>query len=173
MHRVIVRCSFLALCAAAALAPLISRPTALVTPHSFSGWPDEFENRPLHPLPLADVDTQFSAGFPGKIARFSDGQRELILRWVTAGTRKLHSSADCFRGLGYAVAPAPAWLDSQGARWSCFTARRGPHRLEVRERITSNDGQSRTDVSAWFWSAILHRTRGPWMAITVVEMDSE
>ena len=169
MRRVIFRCAFFALCVAEAVAPIFSGP-AIVSVNGFPGWPAEFEQRLLHELPLSDADARFGAGFPGKIGRFTDGERELILRWVTAGTRKLHSSADCFRGLGYEVEFAPALLDGKGSRWSCFTAIRGPHRLRVRERITSSDGlESWTDVSAWFWITLLHHSSGPWMAITVID----
>ncbi|MEA3213005.1 MAG: hypothetical protein QOE70_6062 [Chthoniobacter sp.] len=169
MRVVILRCWFLALCAAAALVPLLSRP-ALPASSAPPTWPATFEGRPLQAVPLSDLEQKFNAGFPGEIARFSDGRCEFIFRWITTGTRKLHPGADCFRGLGYSVETAPLLLDEHGARWSCFTATRGPHRLEVRERITSSAGaESWTDVSAWYWSTVLHQTRGPWLAITIVE----
>ena len=133
-------------------------------------WPAAFEGAPIYPVPLSAGEEQFNAGFPGSVARFSDGEREFILRWVTAGTRKLHSSADCFRGLGYSVSSGTTLLDPSGARWSCFAATRGPRRVQVRERITSEaDACSWTDVSAWYWSTLLRQTQGPWMAITVID----
>ena len=157
------------LCVAAALVPLRSDSRHSGN-HASPEWPEEFEERPLYRLPLSAVEERFNAGFPGHVARFSDGDRQLILRWITAGTRKLHSSADCFRGLGYTVTPAPALLDQTGAHWSCFIATRGPHRLRIRERITESHGsQSWTDVSAWFWIATLYRSHGPWLAATIVE----
>ena len=171
MHRVIFRCAFLVLCTVSACAPLFSRP-ASPPAKGFPGWPAHFEERPLHALPMSDADTRFGAAFPGKIGRFTDGKREIILRWINTGTRKLHSSADCFRGLGYAIESAPALLDQAGARWSCFVAVRGADRLHVRERITSVGGESWTDVSAWFWSTLLHRSAGPWMAITTIERET-
>jgi hypothetical protein len=120
---------------------------------------------------LTEREVIFNRNFPGQVAKFTDGQRELILRWVTKGTRQLHSSSDCFRGTGYNVSPRPATLDARGARWSCFAAERGRHRLLVRERITDERGREWTDVSAWFWSVILRQTEGPWMAVTVVESE--
>lgn len=172
MRDVIFRSMFLLLCAVAALIPLLSRSvqSSLNTPPE---WPEEFEGRSLYRLPLSDMEERFNAGFPGHVARFSDGHRQVILRWINAGTRKLHSSADCFRGVGYVVTPAPALLDGAGTHWSGFIATRGPHRLRVRERIAErSERQAWTDVSAWYWSTLTQRSRGPWMATTVVETPS-
>lgn len=124
-------------------------------------------------MALTPGEQRFNEGFPGAVARFSDGERQFIFRWATSGTRKLHSSADCFRGLGYRVTSEPPRQDGRGDRWGCFTARRGPHRLIVRERITdSGSAQSWCDVSDWYWSALLRNSRGPWLAVTIIEPDS-
>ena len=45
---------------------------------AFPGWPSTFEGRTLTPLPLNEMETKFATGFPGRIARFSDGEREII-----------------------------------------------------------------------------------------------
>jgi len=169
MRHLIIRGTFLLLCAAAALAPLRIQPDAAVI-HTPPRWPSEFEHRLLVQLPLSDVEEQFNAGFPGDIARFNNGERQVILRWVLAGTRKLHSSADCFRGLGYTITPAQPMVDGAGDRWSCFTADRDTIRLRVRERIVESAGtRAWTDVSAWYWSAVTQQSRGPWLATTVIE----
>jgi hypothetical protein len=164
------RCGFLALCALSALLPLTERggATAKRTPPA---WPLTWEGEPIRQIPLTEREVIFNQNFPGQVAKFTDGRRELILRWVTKGTRQLHSSSDCFRGTGYRVSPRPAMLDARGARWSCFAAERGRYRLLVRERITDERGREWTDVSAWFWSVLLKQTEGPWLAVTLVESE--
>jgi hypothetical protein len=52
-------------------------------------------------------------------------------------------------------------------------ATRGSERLRVRERIYTAAGDSWTDVSSWYWQAVLERTTGPWWAITVAERDDQ
>jgi len=166
----IIRATFLAICVVTALVP-----SRALNRQTFSGplpdWPQDWEGAELRQIPLSDRDQKFNENFPGRIAKFTDGQREMIFRWVTTASRQLHSSADCFRGAGFAVTPHPAIRDESGQRWSCFLAARGEHRLLVRERIADQHGQEWTDVSAWFWSAALQRTQGPWLSITVVEAE--
>ena len=88
----------------------------------FAGWPHQFAGQSLRRLPLSERETRFLLEFPGKIARFTDGSRELIVRWVTTPTRKLHSASDCFRGLGFSISPAAAHADDRGQLWSSFVA---------------------------------------------------
>jgi hypothetical protein len=166
----IIRATFLAICVVSALVPL----RALDHP-AFSGalpdWPQDWEGVEIRQIPLCDRDQRFNENFPGRIAKFTDGRRELIFRWVTTASRQLHSSADCFRGAGFDVTPQPAIRDERGQRWSCFLATRADHRLFVRERIADQHGREWTDVSAWFWSAAFQRTQGPWLSVTVVEAE--
>lgn len=170
MSRLVYRCGFLTFCAVVALLPLTEKSIA-TTKTALPAWPAAWEGERIRQVPLTEREVIFNRNFPGQVAKFTDGQRELILRWVTKGTRRLHSSSDCFRGTGYSVSPRPAALDAHGARWSCFAAARGRHRLLVRERITDERGREWTDVSAWFWSVILRQTEGPWMAVTVIESE--
>lgn len=135
----------------------------------FPGWPPSFEGRALAQLPLTELEERFSQGFPGRIARFTDGQRELIFRWVAVPTGQLHSTEACFRGLGYSITPATVWRQEDGKPWQRFIASRGNSRLVVREAISSDAGGRWTDVSAWYWSARLEGAQGPWWAITVAE----
>jgi hypothetical protein len=135
----------------------------------FPGWPATFEGRALRELPLSEREERFGAGFPGRIARFTDGQRELIIRWVAAPTRQLHSAADCFRGLGYALTPSTLWRQEDGSPWHRFTASRGSTSLVVREAITDGGAGRWTDVSEWYWRALFGSTDGPWWAVTVAE----
>jgi hypothetical protein len=59
--------------------------------------------------------------------------------------------------------------DVRGRRWSCFDAKRKGSTLFVRERIHDDTGQAWTDVSSWYWAAVLSDTAGPWWALTVAE----
>ena len=49
---------------------------------AFPGWPVHYEGRPLTPLPLTAREERFAGDFPGRIARFSEGRREIIVHWV-------------------------------------------------------------------------------------------
>lgn len=166
----VCRAVFFLVCGAAAVAPRGERIGVTVT----SGapiWPASFESRPLAPVELSARERHFHRSFPGAVARFTDGEREFIYRWTTTGTRKLHSSADCFRGLGYQVTAQPPRMDREGARWASFVAVRGSLRLLVRERIADTaSSQSWCDVSSWYWSALLRQSAGPWLAMAVIEV---
>jgi len=135
----------------------------------FPGWSSTFEGKPLTQLPLNEMEKTFASGFPGRISRFSDGEREIIVRWVTEATRMLHPASDCFQGLGYTVQPLAAQRDQNGSLWASFAATKGDERLLVKEQIISDDGETWTDVSAWYWSALRHEGSGSWWAITVAE----
>jgi len=161
---------YLVVCAVAALVPLFSghskhQANAAV---AFPGWPTQFEGRTLTALPLTNLEKGFTSDFPGQINRFTDGKREIVIRWVTEATRKLHPSSDCFQGLGYVVKPLALRRDDNGSLWSSFEATKGNEQLVVYERIHNETGQSWTDVSAWYWSALVEG-RGSWWAITVAE----
>jgi exosortase/archaeosortase family protein len=135
----------------------------------FPGWPTQFEGRPLSALPLTARERRFQEEFPGKIGRFTDGRRELVIRWVVQDTRRLHPAADCFRGAGYRVTPLPLVRDQQGHWWGASRVVRAGRAWCARERLYDEGGHSWSDVSAWYWSAALRRTAGPWWAVTVVE----
>ena len=165
---------YIVACVLAGLMPLLSatsEPSGVGREADFTAWPAELNGAPLTPMPLTELEQRFAADFPGKIGRFTDGKREIIIRWVTEPTRKMHFASDCFQGLGYTVKPLPVHRDKQGALWSSFAASKGNERLRVYERIYSDQGESWTDVSAWYWSA-LHKESGPWWALTVAEKES-
>lgn len=133
-------------------------------------WPTQWHGRALRPLAMSEVEQRFAARFPGAIARFSDGERVIVLRRVEQPTRMLHPAADCFRGLGYRVERAGLEHDAQQRLWRCFEAVAADgRRLRVCERIEAPDGASFIDPSSWFWAAALGQSNGPWQAITVVE----
>jgi hypothetical protein len=169
-----MRAAFAAACVLAALSPVVTRPARtheawLPEDRQFPGWPTAFEGRPLTALPLGDVEQRFGEAFPGRIARFTDGGRGLVVRWVHDPTRRLHPAADCYRGLGYSITPAPLRLDADGHRWGCVYARRGDERLRVCEIVRDSQGRSFTTPSSWYWSALFDRTPGPWWAVTMAE----
>lgn len=152
-------------CVLAALTP-IAMPSPRPVEHTgFPGWPSNFDGKALQPIALAPVEQRFAESFPGRIGRFSDGQREVVIRWISAPTRKLHAASDCFRGSGYRVKPLP--LQRANGMWGAFSAERGTLRLYVREVIIDASGQRWTDVSAWYWAAVRGETQAPWWAITV------
>jgi hypothetical protein len=159
--------ALLIVCVAAALVPWMAPPAQSVPVGSFPGWPTHFEGKPLRVLPLGPLEQRFAADFPGRIGRFSDGEREIVIRWVSGQTRKLHPSSDCFRGVGYSITPQPIVIEPDGTRWSRFEAVRGNEQLEVRERLYDASGNQWSDVSAWYWAATMGKSSGPWWAITI------
>lgn len=167
---------YIVACLLAALVPwlpLKSKPRAAETSVAFPGWPTHFEGRALTALPLSERELRFSGDFPGRIARFNDGRREIVMRWVTEASRKLHPATDCFEGVGYRIDPLPLRVDEAGRRWGSFMAVRQSERLRVHERIYTDTGDSWADVSAWYWAAIAQEAAGPWWAVTVAESESE
>ena len=166
---------YIVACAVAALLPFLSSQTeSSVSPGAvaFPGWPSESQGRKLTPMPLTELEERFNADFPGKIGRFTDGKREIVIRWVTEATRKLHPASDCFQGLGYTVKPLPVHRDETGSLWSSFAATKDNDRLHVYERIHSDSGETWTDTSAWYWAA-MRRGGGSWWAITIAEKSTD
>ena len=158
------------ICLVAAAAPLLLAAPGEIGSRGDRGevvWPERFEGRVLTPLPLTARELKFSDDFPGHVARFSDGQREVIIRYVTEATRMLHAASDCLRGVGYSITPSALEVDANGNKWSAFRAVRGTDVLNVRERIFDEQGHSWTDVSAWYWAVMMGRAEGPSWAVTV------
>jgi hypothetical protein len=154
--------------AAAAAAPLLAGTVGGVRPESVAiAWPSHYEGRKLTEMPLTQREAAFLSDFPGHVGRFSDGQRDIIIRRVDAPTRRLHPAADCLRGAGYAITPLPARKDAGGAIMSCMRASRASDRIEVCEVIRDDKGASWPDVSQWYWSALLGAVTGPWWSYVV------
>jgi len=133
-------------------------------PASFE-WPLAVDGERLRPLASSAVDRRFAARFPGAIGRFASEDATWILRRVDRPTRMLHPATDCFRGLGYAIRTERLVAGPQGLR-RCFVAAREGTALDVCERIVDAEGRTFTDTSAWYWTAVLGRSRGPWFAVT-------
>ncbi|MDH3604730.1 MAG: hypothetical protein OEU26_34425 [Candidatus Tectomicrobia bacterium] len=138
-------------------------------PVSTPEWPQQFEGRPLIPLTLTAEERGFHRGFPGQVARFTDGSREIVMRWIHRPSRRLHPAADCLKAVGYQVTPKPIRMDAERRHWGCVSAQRQGKRLHVCERIYDAHGNSWSDVSSWYWAAILGKTSGPWWASTLAE----
>lgn len=164
---------FLTGCLFAALTPLWPSSSG---PNSdrlqFGGWPASHEGRPLQRVALTERETRFADGFPGRIAKFKDGNRVIIVRWLTQPTRKLHPAVDCFKGNGCSAHPLPLRTDTAGRIWGCFEAAAKGESFFVSERIHDEAGNGWTDASAWYWAALLGRTHGPWWAFTVVDANA-
>jgi hypothetical protein len=160
---------FVIACFIAGLMPLIPlRQRSANATESRYQWPAVYEGRSLSPSPVSKRESQFYAGFPGEMKKFSDGENEIVIRWIQEPNRLLHPTMDCYKGFGFDVAPRPLWMDPQKNLWGCFTAsKKGQRSVFVRERISDSSGKSWPDVSAWYWSAILGETQGPWQAVTV------
>jgi hypothetical protein len=143
------------------------------TANAFPGWPTHYEGQSLTPLPLTSREDAFVRDFPGRVGRFSDGRREIILRWVNAPTRMLHPASDCLRGVGYAITPMPVRTNENGAAMSCFRAHKADAGLTVCELLHDEHGTTWPDVSAWYWSALFSQSPAPWWSITVAEAAAE
>lgn len=153
----------------AALWPLLApATTASATNRIAHEWPVQFEGRTLRPLALSPVEQRFAEDFPGQLGRFTDGQRSIVLRQVLRPTRKLHPAEDCFRALGYRIEQTQLRqrVGGQGLQ-RCFVVTREDVRLQVCDYIEDAAGQSFSDTSAWYWSALSGRSTGPWQAVTV------
>lgn len=154
----------------AAIAPLADwHSTDAQKDRPFPGWPAELHGRELTPLPMTAQEQGFNQGFPGKIGRFNDGIRDVIIRYVERPTRNLHPSADCLRGAGFNISNQPLWRDAQNLLWGCVLAERGGESYRVCEHIRDDNGNGWYDVSSWFWSAVFNNGKGPWWAVTVAE----
>ncbi len=129
--------------------------------------PTEWDGAKLRPLALSAVEQRFADGFPGTIARLTDGHRMLVLRHVNAPTRMLHPATDCYRALGWGIEQAQLEHDAEQRLWRCFTALKDGHALRVCERIVDAQGRAFSDNSAWYWAAASGQSQGPWQAITL------
>ena len=150
----------------AAGAPMLPRATAARPP--LLPWPTRFEGRPLRALPPGPGDAMLARDFPGHLARFTDGRRQVVLRQVARATRSLHPPRDCFAAMGYALAPLPMRVVAGGLA-SCFEAARAGERLRVCEQVRSTGGPVHPDVPGWYWHAVTRADAGPWLAVMTVE----
>lgn len=106
----------------AATAPLWS--ATKTQSSSPAAWPTHFQGRPLQRIAPTALDRRLARDFPGHIARFSDGDRQVVLRSLAGATRQLHPARDCFSAIGYRLRPLPMVRHAGGPLSSCFAASR-------------------------------------------------
>ncbi len=162
---------FVVLLALAAAAPLLPKP-GLPRPGAaaeFPGWPRSHDGVQLARMSPGPQDAWFARDFPGKVARFSARDRQVVVRWVSSPTRRLHPASQCFAGAGYAIEPLPMRKSADGALMSCFAARRDGEALDVCEQLRGSAGGSWPDVSAWYWHALAAPAGESWWSFVVVE----
>lgn len=155
--------------AAAALAPLLRPAPSAAAPAGLETWPGSYRGRPIAAMAPAAEDALLAAQFPGRIARFSDGRRQIVLRRLDRATRRLHPASDCFRATGHAIAPAPMRIHPDGSAASCFRATRAGRSWLVCEQVEDGAGRTWPDISSWYWAALLGSSEGPWQAAMTVE----
>lgn len=129
--------------------------------------PAQWQGATLRPLALSEVERRFALRFPGTVARLTDGERVLVLRTVRQPTRMLHPAADCYKGLGYQISGEKLEAMAGQGLWRCFVAQRAGRQVRVCEQIEDSSGQTFTDASAWYWSAVAGQSTGPWRATTM------
>ena len=175
IHTPIVVTGLLALCVFNAALPLIpSKASATPASMSTSPWPTQFMGEELYAIPLSEKEAAFYEGFPGEAAQFTTLSERLILRRIHQPTRKLHPAQDCFKGMGYSIEDEGLQRDPYERIWRGFIATKAEQRLKVRELIVDEVGNTWSDVSAWYWSALMGRTEGPWLSyVRIRNLDTE
>lgn len=158
----------------AATAPLLprTRPDASEAA-GFPGWPARFDGQPLQSMVAAPEDAYFTRGFPGKVARFASGNRQVVVRWVNSATRRLHPARHCFAGAGYEIHPQPMAHDANGELMSCFSARKAGNALRVCEVLRGTGTESWPDVSSWYWHALSAPAGKSWWSFVIVERQAD
>lgn len=140
---------------------------------SFPGWPETFEGEVLHSVPLSENEKVWFKSFPGKIARFRTDNQNLIIRWVTTPTRKLHPVQDCLKATGYRIQPAPLRYDRHKKLWGCVYAEKDGKVFTACEQLQDAEGNSYSDISTWFWQSILGYSNGPWWSTAYIKEGRE
>ncbi|EDM27896.1 hypothetical protein LNTAR_00805 [Lentisphaera araneosa HTCC2155] len=155
-----------------ALLSVLHKPAPAISVENVT-WPQELEGKKLQPLAMGEQEKVFLKHFPGKVARFHDGENEYILRQVTRPSRKFHSASVCLKSNGAKISFLPLFKDSRSRLWSQFNAEwKGKHLL-VSEIIIDQDHKTISDASSWYWKALFKQTRGPWLSITKIQKNKE
>ena len=148
--------------------PMSPRKAGERAARDFPGWPARFEGEALEEEPLGDFERAFAKSFPGRVGRFRAGRRIVIMRWTPRLTHRVHGAAYCLGTTGWKIEPCPLEARADGV-WSAFRATRGKETLHVREQARDASGATFADVPAWFFSALLGRSAGPWWIVSVGE----
>lgn len=144
---------------------LFKNDTSLNVNSKVINQPTFWEGKKLKSLPFSDIEKRFFSDFAGKTGRFTDGEHEIIIRQITSPTRKLHPASDCYKGIGYKISFLPIFLDKNNNKWNTFKAYKNNQSFIVHERVYDNYGNNWTDVSSWYWNALLGKSKGPWTSI--------
>lgn len=161
---------FIITCSLAAAIPLLPmRHDANSTNMYPLAFPDHYQGRKLQPIAMTEHEKRFYRRFPGKLSKYTDGQRNITFKWIDRPTRKLHPASDCYRGMGFSIYPEALQVDHSGHKWGAFRAVKGNNHILVKEKISDPSNHHWTDVSSWYWSALLGRSKGPWLVVTIAE----
>lgn len=165
------RLQWLIVCLAAILVPILAG--TFVPPSEasgrFAGWIDTWDGAALRRIDFTWREKAFRDGFPGQVGHFSDGRRELIMRYTERPTRKLLAAEECFRQAGFRITPMDGYTDPKGRSWSLFEAEKFGESLRVSERVTDRRGREWPRVGSWYWTAVFGLSSGPWWTVTIVE----
>ena len=160
---------FIAIQLVVALRPILNVSQHHMTqPSTFPGWPQTFEGLNLNEVGLRTEEKKWLQDFPGEVNRFTAGEREILIRYVSKATRMLHPSSDCLKAQGYKVVPKRVRRDNFGNLWNCVEANRvSTQPFTVCERIYDETGRSWSDTSNWYWQALLDGDGRGYFAISV------
>ena len=125
-------------------------------------WPTHFEGAALHPIAGTEFEKALTTTFLTNIATFRSAGRQVILRRVTRGTRRLLASENSLRQMHFQITKRQ--IDSEG--WLTYYASRNEQTFHVREQIT-NGSKTWHSPSTWFWHATVYPKSGPWLVTTV------
>ena len=170
-RRVRAALQWLIVCLVAVMVPILAGTFVPSSEASgrFSGWVDAWDGVSLKRIDFTWRERSFIEGFPGQTAHFSDGRREIIMRYTERATRKMLPAAQCFREAGFRISPLEGYTDAKGRTWSMFEAEKFGESLRVSERVTDRRGREWPRVNSWYWAATFGWSPGPWWAITIVE----
>ena len=136
----------------------------------FPGWPKTFQGAAIIEVGLRPEERRWAESFPGKIGRFTDGRREILIRYVSTPTRSLHPASDCFAAQGFHVMPKRVRVDQLGTLWGCFEAAKGSSPgMTVCEQISDETSRHWSDASSWYWEASFDNAPHDYWAVTIAD----
>ena len=168
-------CLIYILCLAAALVPFLDEKQTggKIALKCDIIFPEFIEKDGLTECQLSPKEAQFFSRFPGKVAKFRDGHRMIIVRVVNTPTRLLHPALECFSGMGYSITANSIFKDENDRLWGSFKAfHRSGKTYSVKEIILDSNGKSWSDVSAWYWNAEFSISKGPWISLVIAAKTS-
>ena len=170
-HGITARLQWLVACLALLMVPILAGTFVPSSEASgrFTGWVDQWDGAALKRIDFTWRERSFVEGFPGQVAHFSDGRRELIMRYTERATRKMLSASNCFSQAGFRITPLDGFTDAKGRTWSLFEAEKFGETLRVSERVTDRRGREWPSVGSWYWAATFGWSNGPWWTVTVVD----